>query len=50
MHDDAPYVGLNVPASQAPQTRLTVAVPFDASYIPGPQAVNATHALAGFAS
>jgi hypothetical protein len=50
VHDDAPYVVLNVPASQVPHTRLTVGVPAVASYIPGPHAVNGTHSLAGFAS
>jgi hypothetical protein len=50
VHDEAPYVVLNVPASQVPHTRLTVGVPAVASYIPGPHAVNGTHSLAGFAS
>jgi len=50
VHDDAPYVVLNVPASHTPHTRFTVGVPFVASYMPGPQAVNGTHSLAGFAS
>ena len=50
VHDDALYVVLNVPASQAPHTLSRVGDPFVAWYMPGPHAVNGTHSLAGFAS